>query len=119
MSDKYIFNSKLTEEEIDNNFKDFDFFSSLEEGLKEALSFEKGKSSAETFSRKCSLPNINVSELRADLFMTQKKFADLLGVSSRTVEAWECGRSTPTPTARILMKLISDDHSLVSKLQSE
>lgn len=49
--------------------------------------------------------------------MTQKAFAGILGVSVRTVESWETGKSTPSPTARNLIYLISQDHSLVDKLQ--
>ena len=51
------------------------------EGLNEALAYEKGKASAETFARKQSLPNINVHEIRTALDMTQKTFAKILGVS--------------------------------------
>lgn len=111
-----IFKSSLSTEEIENNFKNIDFFSGIMEGLEEALAFEKGKASAETFVRKKSLPDVNVSEVRKTLDMTQKSFAAMLGVSSRTVEAWECGKSTPTPTAKKLIYLIQNDHSLVDKL---
>lgn len=45
------FKSSLSEEEIENNFKNIDFFSGIMEGLEEALAFEKGKASAETFAR--------------------------------------------------------------------
>ncbi|MBR1969205.1 MAG: helix-turn-helix domain-containing protein [Clostridia bacterium] len=86
------------------------------EGLNEALAYEKGKASAETYARKSSLPQVNVQEIRKSLSMTQKAFANILGVSCRTVEAWECGKSTPTPTAKKLMYLIGQDHSLVDKL---
>lgn len=113
------FKSSLTVEEIEENFKEIDFFSGIVEGLNEALAYEKGKASAETFARKQSLPVINVSEVRASLSMTQKTFAKVLGVSCRTVEAWECGKSTPTPTAKKLLYLIQNDHSLVNKLLSE
>lgn len=111
-----IFQSSLSTEEIENNFKNIDFFSGIMEGLEEALAYEKGKASAETFARKRALPDVNVSEVRNSLDMTQKSFAAMLGVSSRTVEAWECGKSTPTPTAKKLMYLIQNDHSLVDKL---
>ena len=86
------------------------------EGLNEALAYEKGKANAETFTRKQSLPNVNIIETRKSLGMTQKTFAKMLGVSCRTVEAWEGGKSTPTPTAKNLIYLISEDHSLVNKL---
>ena len=110
------FESSLSAEEIEKNFKDVDFFSGIMEGLTEALAYEKGKSSAETFARKQSLPEINVSQVRKSLSMTQRAFADVLGVSPRTVEAWECGKSTPTPTAKKLIYLIQQDHALVQKL---
>lgn len=108
--------SSLTMDEIEDNFKDIDFFSSVMDGLQEALAFEKGKAAADTFVRKRSLPTVNVVEIRSALSMTQKAFAELLGVSCRTVEAWESGKSTPTPTAKKLMFLIQEDHSLVQKL---
>lgn len=110
------FESSLTMEEIENNFKDVDFFSGIMDGLNEALAYTKGKAAAETFARKRSLPVVNVAGLRSSLAMTQKAFADVLGVSCRTVEAWESGKSTPTPTAKKLMYLIQEDHSLVQKL---
>ena len=115
MSD-FRLESSLSVEEIDNNFKNIDFFSGIMEGLNEALAYEKGKASAETFSRKQSLPNVNVQEVRISLGMTQKSFAAVLGVSQRTVESWECGKSTPTPTAKKLIYLIHEDHSIVDKL---
>ena len=108
--------SSLTMDEIEDNFKDIDFFSSLMDGLQEALAFEKGKAAADTFVRKRSLPTVDVAKIRSELSMTQKAFAEVLGVSRRTVEAWESGKSTPTPTAKKLMFLIQEDHSLVQKL---
>ncbi len=113
------FKSSLSMEEIEDNFKNIDFFSGIMDGLNEALAYEKGKASAETFARKQSLPDVNVSKIRISLSMTQKSFASVLGVSCRTVEAWECGKSNPTPTARKLIYLIEQDPSLVDKLIAE
>ena len=108
------FKSSLSIEQIEENFKDIDIFSGIMEGLNEALAYEKGKASAETYARKQSLPNVNVLEVRTSLDMTQKMFAHVLGVSCRTVEAWESGKTTPT--AKKLIYLIQQDHSLVNKL---
>ena len=110
------FKSSLTMEEIENNFKDVDFFSGIMEGLQEALAYEKGEATSETISRKKSLPEVNVVEIRKSLEMTQRTFAEKLGVSCRTVEAWESGRSTPTPTAKKLLFLIQEDRSLIQKI---
>lgn len=108
--------SSLSMEEIEQNFKNADFFSGIMEGLNEALAHTKGKASAETLERKRSLPDVNVAEVRTSLRMTQKAFAGVLGVSCRTVEAWESGKNTPTPTARKLIHLIEEDHTLIQKL---
>ena len=119
MSENLRFESSLSMEEIEDNFRDFDVFSGIMAGLNEALAYEKGKASAETFARKSALPTVDTAKVRASLHMTQKSFASLLGVSSRTVEAWECGRTNPTPTARKLLRLIETDPSLVQRLQAD
>jgi len=110
------FNSALSEEEIAKNFENTDFFSGIMSGLEEALAFESGTAKAATIARKRNLPTVDSVEVRKRLNMTQKEFARVLGVSSRTVEAWEIGRSTPTPTARNLLYLISKNPSLASEL---
>ena len=114
--DEIRFKSSLSEEEMKESFSGFDFFGGLMEGLTEALACSKGKAAAETFSRKRSLPDVNVAEIREALNMTQREFAAVLGVSPRTVEAWEAGRTTPAPTAKKLLFLIREDHRLAQKL---
>ena len=116
MSD-HVFKSKYSMEEIERNFKDADFFNGIREGLEEALAYEKGRASAQTIARKRSLPDVDVKAERESLDMTQKAFANVLGVSKRTVEAWETGRSTPSPTAKNLIYLISQKPDLVLMLQ--
>ena len=113
----YVFTSKYSMEEIEKNFKDIDFFGGIKESLEEILAYEKGKASAETIARKRSLPDVDVKSERESLDMTQKAFANVLGVSKRTVEAWETGRSTPSPTAKNLIHLISQKPDLVLMLQ--
>ncbi len=113
-----ILTSSLTDEEIADNFKNIDFFSGIMSGLEEALAYEKGTAKAATFARKRSLPDVDPRTIRKTMNMTQKDFAGVLGVSTRTVEAWESGRSSPTPTARNLMFLIQQNPELVGQLQS-
>ena len=113
-----VFQSSLSEKEIDNNFKDVDLFSGIMAGLEEALAYEKSGAKAATRARKRSLPKINVAKTRKDLKMSQKAFASVLGVSPRTVEAWEAGRTSPSPTAINLMYLIGQDPSLAEKLKN-
>lgn len=110
--------SSLSIEEIENNFKNEDVFLGIMEGLEEALAYEKGKAKAQTYARKRELPEVDVAETRVELKLSQKAFAGVLGVSVRTVESWEAGRSNPSPTARNLIYLISTDNSLIQKLQN-
>lgn len=110
------FESSLSMEEIEKNFEGVDLFSGLMAGLEEAIAYERGEAAAETFARKRSLPDVNVTAVRGALGMTQRAFAEVLGVSCRTVEAWESGKSTPTPTAKKLIYLIQQDNSLAQKL---
>ena len=117
--DDHVFTSKYSMEEIEKNFKDIDFFGGIKESLEEILAYEKGKASAETIARKRSLPDVDVKSERESLDMTQKAFANVLGVSKRTVEVWETGRSTPSPTAKNLIHLISQKPDLVLMLQEE
>ncbi len=111
-----VFKSTLSQQQIDENFDGFDFFDELMGGLTEALSYAKGKAKADTYTRKRTLPDVNAQEIRKKLNMTQHGFASMLGVSPRTVESWESGRTTPTPTAKKLMYLIREDQRLAQKL---
>lgn len=107
----------LSMEEIEANFKDFDLFSNIEEGLKAALAYQRGEEVPGLVVHERSLPDVDAAEVRKSLSLTQRAFAAILGVSCRTVEAWESGRSNPAPTAKKLMYLIREDPTLVSKLQ--
>ena len=110
------FTTTLSDEEIAKNFENVDFFSGIMAGLEEALAYEKGDAKAATLARKSSLPDVNPARLRKSLNMTQRQFARVIGVSPRTVESWEIGRSTPSPTAKNLLFLIYKNPALVAEL---
>lgn len=114
--EKIVFKSTLSNEEIMKNFENVDLFSGIMSGLEEVLAYEKGVAKAATIARKSSLPDVDFCGLRKSLNMTQKEFAHILGVSPRTVESWEIGRSTPSPTAKNLIFLLSKNPSLIREL---
>ena len=105
-------------------FEDFDYFDGLKQGLEEALAFAKGdasKARVRVLSAVDPVPvskykPADVAKLRKDLNLSQRGFATAIGVSPRTVESWEAGKSMPSGVATRMLYLIEADHSLVDKL---
>ncbi len=46
-----------------------------------------------------------VAEVRAHAGLSQKRFAELLGVSPRTLQQWEQGRREPAGAAKTLLRV--------------
>lgn len=44
---------------------------------------------------------------RKNVGMTQKDFADAIGIPVRTLQGWEQGRRNPSRTAQVLLNIIS------------
>ena len=57
-----------------------------------------------------------IRERRKAKGLNQEELGAMVSVRKNAVGAWESGRSNPTPTAKKLMFLISQDHSLIQKL---
>jgi len=56
-----------------------------------------------------------IKNLRKELGMSQKLFAGYLGVSQKTVEAWEAGKNKPSGVACRLLTILQKDTSLPEK----
>lgn len=82
-------------------------FDDLKEGLEEAIAYEKGNGKAKSKTYMI-LPvkeyaGKEIRDIRMKAGMTQSVFASYMGVSIKTVEAWEGGRTHPTgPVFRLL-----------------
>ena len=89
-------------------------FDDLKQGLEEAIEYEKGQGKARVKTYMImpvkEYSNTEIREIRMRAGMTQGVFASYMGVSKKTVEAWECGRTHPTgPAFRLLDILASED----------
>ena len=58
------------------------------------------------------------AEARASVGLSQQEFAQLLGVSPRTLQDWEQGRREPTGAARTLLKVAVKHPKLLRALES-
>lgn len=89
-------------------------FDDLKQGLEEAIAYEQGDGKA-TVKTYMIMPvkeysGKEIREIRMQAGMTQSVFASYLGVSPKTVEAWEGGRTHPTgPVFRLLEFLAASD----------
>lgn len=94
-------------------------YDSIMQGLSEAVQYEKGELKANTSKITIApLPIIQGKEIRSirlSLDMTQTIFAQVMGVSVKTVEAWEGGRSIPNGTARRMLSMLKNDPDLPEK----
>lgn len=99
---------------------DFNYFEELKSSLEEAVAYSKGETTrCRTVIREVPVPEYtapDVARMRQSLKLSQKALAAVLGVSVRTVEAWEAGKNTPSGAANRLLYLFDNDHSLIDRL---
>lgn len=94
-------------------------YESIITGLNEAIGYEKGTVKAK--KAKCIVnppPTFNAQEIkniRNTLQMTQATFAAVMGVSVKTVEAWEVGTNKPIGTSRRMLSMLKADPALPAK----
>lgn len=96
-------------------------FNKIENGLNEAMAYERGEIEArvsrgyvaplESFSAE------EIKEIRKSTGLTQWLFAQYMGVSVKTVEAWEAGRNTPNGTACRMLAITKANPAFPSEMK--
>ena len=88
------------------------FFDSLMTSLNEAVAIEreelKGRKTVYEIQPVKKYDNTEIKQIRTSVGMTQLLFAKYMGVSSKTVEAWEKGTNHPTGTACRLISMLEN-----------
>ncbi len=86
-------------------------FNDLQEGLLQAIDYAKGSGASRTFTYKidpvAEFNKDQIREIRMQARMSQSVFANYLGVSVKTVAAWERGRTHPRGSACRLMSFLA------------
>ena len=94
-------------------------FEKIKTGLEEAIAYEQGTLEAKT--TKISIAPLKdyeasrIKNVRLNAGMTQVVFAEFMGVSVKTVEAWESGRNKPAGSACRLLALTENDPAFPQK----
>lgn len=94
-------------------------FDEIKHGLNEAIEYERGNIKA-TIKKLSITPleeftAVEIKDIRKNTGMTQALFASYLGVSVKTVEAWEAGRNQPSGTACRLLSITKNDPDFPKK----
>jgi DNA-binding transcriptional regulator YiaG len=79
-------------------------FDELVESLKEAKAIVQGEIQP---SRCFELKRMDVKAIREKTGLSQSQFAQLIQISTKTLQNWEQQRRTPTGPAAALLKIVS------------
>lgn len=101
---------KLTQIELEKYENERDFDAELLASVEEMVA---GK-----FATKTIVEVPEVVEARHKTGLTQAGFADLLGVSKRTLQQWEQARSKPSGAAQSLIKIALRHPEILRELQT-
>jgi putative transcriptional regulator len=97
--------------------------SSIIRGLNQALAHSIGDKSDTISENKHSispLPNFNSDEIkiiRKKLKLSQNLFAKAIGVSQKTIEAWESGRNIPQGPAQRMLYIMKNNPVILNELK--
>ena len=98
-------------------------YESIMQGLTEVLDYQQGKVKARrtklTIKPVDTFNNDDIKQIRQRTGLSQVVFAGSLGVSPKTVEAWENGRNKPDGASRRLLEIVRDDPTFIKRFQVE
>ena len=98
-------------------------YESIMQGLNEAVDYQQGKINARKTKLSIkpvdSFNNDDIKRIRGKTGLSQVMFACSLGVSPKTVEAWENGRNKPEGASRRLLEIVRDDPDYLKRFQAK
>ncbi len=96
-------------------------YKNIVSGLNEAIKYEKEGALKGARRRRVTIAPIphyganKIKSIRKKLGLSQLAFAKALGVSNKTVEAWEAGRNEPQGPAQRILELLQKERNLLEK----
>lgn len=97
-----------------------EIYDSIMRGLSEAVEDQEKSENEKTLKRRMvsvvpvkKYTKSEIKKIRHSVGMTQKAFACYLGVSDKTVEAWEAGKNQPSGAASRILSMMEMDSNLI------
>lgn len=96
-------------------------YKNIVSGLNEAIKYEKEGALKGARRRRVTIMPVphyganKIKSIRNKLGLSQLAFAKALGVSKKTVEAWEAGRNEPQGPAQRILELLQKESNLLEK----
>lgn len=89
------------------------YFEALKNSLNEAIEFSEGNTKKGTVRELTFVPlpelsRAEIKKIRENTNLSAAAFANVLGVSVKTVESWESGYSTPNGPSKRLLGVIQE-----------
>jgi len=112
----------MTQRKKHNKTEEAGLYSELKEGLNQIIQYESGKKVPGIRKHKIRIAELpkyigkEIKEIRENLAMTQSVFSKVIGVSQKTVEAWEVGRNIPQGPAQRVLMILAKDSSILERL---
>lgn len=94
-------------------------FSRLKNGLKESIAHAKGEHTLRTVEVPDAPPEIDaetLAEIRAQVAMSQRVFAQMLNVSAKTLQSWEQGVRRPSDASRRLLQVFCEEPEVLCRI---
>jgi putative transcriptional regulator len=97
-------------------------YRSIIQGLTEAVDYQQGKIKAHknklAIKPMDTFNNNDIKQIRQKTGLSQVMFAGSLGVSPKTIEAWENGRNKPEGASCRLLEIVRDDPVFLKRFQT-
>jgi len=100
-----------------------DIYKNIMQSLTEAVEYQQGKNSARktrlSIKPAITFKNDDIRQIRQRTGLSQVMFAGSLGISPKTVEAWENGRNKPEGASRRLLEIVCDEPDFLKRFHVE
>ena len=106
-----------------NKQKNSELYNDLKQSITEAIEYSQGKLKAKVHRRKLHVAPVphykasDIKNIRERFNLSQRTFAEVIGVSTKSIESWEAGRSEPNGPAQRILSIIDKDETSLEKFE--